>query len=229
VHADVRVRSELKQFDKYRNNVNMSKTRIDLTIFFAADSGPADDRRNAILAAALDLFMRYGFSRVTMDDIAQAAGLSRPLLYREFKNKADIYAAITAVMLRRAQAAAETALADKGGIEERLDRALAVGLLDLADAISQSPHGDEILDMKDQLTAAVHSEWRDGMIAALATAIDGEARARGIDLSQRGFSAHALADTLIDGIEGVKHRTDDPTEWRAAAKRLTSLVVLTLK
>ena len=48
------------------------------------------DKRAQILDQAMDLVMRYGYSRVTMDDIARAAGMSRPALYQFFRNKTDI-------------------------------------------------------------------------------------------------------------------------------------------
>lgn len=51
------------------------------------------DRRRAILDAALACFLQYGYAKTSLDDIAQRAGISRPLLYRKFKNKEDIFGA----------------------------------------------------------------------------------------------------------------------------------------
>jgi AcrR family transcriptional regulator len=48
-------------------------------------------KRDKILAAALDVFVRYGYKRVTMNDIAAAAGISRPALYLVFESKEDIF------------------------------------------------------------------------------------------------------------------------------------------
>ncbi len=42
----------------------------------------------------MKVFLAYGYQRVTMDDIARAAEVSRPALYLLFRNKADIYRAI---------------------------------------------------------------------------------------------------------------------------------------
>jgi AcrR family transcriptional regulator len=44
----------------------------------------SDDKRTRILAAARSVFLRYGFKRVNMNDIADAAGVSRPALYLLF-------------------------------------------------------------------------------------------------------------------------------------------------
>jgi len=48
-------------------------------------------RRETLLNAAQDVFFQKGFERTSMDDIANKAGFSRPLLYVYFKDKKDIY------------------------------------------------------------------------------------------------------------------------------------------
>jgi AcrR family transcriptional regulator len=67
-------------------------------------------RRTAILAAARTCFLRYGYGKTSLDDIAQEAGLSRPLLYRKYANKEAIFSAVyDAVFLARFDAAAPIA------------------------------------------------------------------------------------------------------------------------
>jgi AcrR family transcriptional regulator len=51
-------------------------------------------KREKILAAALDVFLRYGYKRVTMNDIAETAGISRPALYLVFESKEDIFKSV---------------------------------------------------------------------------------------------------------------------------------------
>lgn len=50
-------------------------------------------RRREILDAALACFLQFGYAKTSLDDIAQRAGISRPLLYRKFRNKEDIFGA----------------------------------------------------------------------------------------------------------------------------------------
>lgn len=52
---------------------------------------PGKDRKAAIVAAALPLFARKGFAETTTKDIARAAGVSEPLLYRHFPSKEALY------------------------------------------------------------------------------------------------------------------------------------------
>lgn len=51
-------------------------------------------RRTRILEAATVVFLRYGFAKTTMVDIAQATGLTRPTLYQEFPDKESIFHAV---------------------------------------------------------------------------------------------------------------------------------------
>lgn len=49
------------------------------------------DTRDAILAAAEGLFGERGFSKTTLEDVASAASVSRPLLYRYFGDKRALF------------------------------------------------------------------------------------------------------------------------------------------
>ncbi|KNB52815.1 TetR/AcrR family transcriptional regulator [Streptomyces caatingaensis] len=51
-------------------------------------------RREQLIAVALDLFSRRPPERVSLDDIAAAAGISRPLVYHYFAGKQSLYEAV---------------------------------------------------------------------------------------------------------------------------------------
>ncbi|MBD3757484.1 MULTISPECIES: TetR/AcrR family transcriptional regulator [Microbacterium] len=46
--------------------------------------------RNAVVAAALDLFATHGFEATSVEQIAQAAGVSRSTFFRQFGGKDDV-------------------------------------------------------------------------------------------------------------------------------------------
>jgi AcrR family transcriptional regulator len=48
------------------------------------------DIRNRILIASEELFMRYGFKSITMDEISRHLGVSKKTLYQYFEDKDDI-------------------------------------------------------------------------------------------------------------------------------------------
>ncbi|MBX9845682.1 MAG: TetR/AcrR family transcriptional regulator [Xanthobacteraceae bacterium] len=49
------------------------------------------ERRDVILAAAARLFGRGSYDKVQMDDVAVAAGIGKPALYRYFPSKEDLF------------------------------------------------------------------------------------------------------------------------------------------
>ena len=55
---------------------------------------PRDARRAQVLRVAQELFSTEGFHHVSMDDIADRAEVSKPVLYRHFPSKLDLYLAV---------------------------------------------------------------------------------------------------------------------------------------
>ena len=55
---------------------------------------PRDQRRAQLLDAATEVFTTRGYYAAAMDDIADAAGVSKPVLYQHFPSKLDLYLAL---------------------------------------------------------------------------------------------------------------------------------------
>ena len=55
---------------------------------------PKPARRRQLLAAAQEVFVANGYHAAAMDDIAERAGVSKPVLYQHFPSKLDLYLAI---------------------------------------------------------------------------------------------------------------------------------------
>ena len=189
----------------------------------------SDSRRARILEGAMKVFLAYGYQRVTMDDIARAAEVSRPALYLVFKNKADIYRAIGTTLLDASAEAAETALAADGSFTERLMGAIENSLIAMMKTISDSPHGAELLDMKNSLAADLAAGWREKLGKSFGAAIATEAGRNNADLAARGLTAAGLADLLLDALEGMKSRVTDSNGQREGARRLVAVIALSLQ
>lgn len=52
------------------------------------------DRRELILASARSLFSRHGYAATSVDDIAAAAGVTKPVVYDHFPSKSALYFAL---------------------------------------------------------------------------------------------------------------------------------------
>jgi AcrR family transcriptional regulator len=52
---------------------------------------PAARRRRQLLEVALEVFAHQGFHGTSMDDVAEAAGVTKPVLYQHFRSKRLLY------------------------------------------------------------------------------------------------------------------------------------------
>jgi AcrR family transcriptional regulator len=83
---------------------------------------PRDQRRIQLLDAASEVFASKGYHAAAMDDIAEAAGVSKPVLYQHFPSKLDLYLALLDQSCDRLVEVVEDALAST---EDNADRVIA--------------------------------------------------------------------------------------------------------
>jgi AcrR family transcriptional regulator len=55
---------------------------------------PRGERKAQLLESALEVFVAQGYHAAAMDDIAERAGVSKPVLYQHFPGKLDLYLAL---------------------------------------------------------------------------------------------------------------------------------------
>lgn len=72
---------------------------------------PRRARRNQLLGAAQEVFVAQGYHAAAMDDIAERAGVSKPVLYQHFPGKLDLYLALLDQHCENLLQAVRTALA----------------------------------------------------------------------------------------------------------------------
>jgi AcrR family transcriptional regulator len=83
---------------------------------------PRDQRRIQLLDAASEVFASKGYHAAAMDDIADAAGVSKPVLYQHFPSKLDLYLALLDQSCYRLVEVVEDALAST---DDNADRVIA--------------------------------------------------------------------------------------------------------
>lgn len=149
-----------------------------------------------ILAAAVQIFGTFGFNKSTVQEIAAAAHVSKPLFYRHFKNKQDVFeAVIEQVFDDWHEAMAEQVAHTKGTTADAL-RALFVGALEYAQA---RPLLNHLLTRDSQLLLSTQSDVWDRACEALHQLIAQILR-RGLDAGEvRGdIPVEHMADLLTE-------------------------------
>lgn len=169
-----------------------------------------DARRARILVGAMKVFLAYGFQRTTMDDIARAAEISRPALYVLFRNKTDIYRALASGFV-------EQSVAQTRSVLTRRELPLAARFLEatscfmgLLEEIEAAPHGLELVDMQNSLAGDIVAEGRAELVVIFREAIEADLRAKGRDLDDIGLTPVAMAEMLLDAIDGMQMRRPGP-------------------
>jgi AcrR family transcriptional regulator len=160
-------------------------------------------RRAAILDAATGVFLRYGYKKTSMDDLARAAGLSRQGLYLHFATKEALFQEGVLRLIATMRAAGRAALAQSDlAIEERvLEMFVAIHghLIGQADE-----HMAELLATANELVGPATDELEAEQTADLTRLL----RASGVALAWKdgGVSAKELAEHLMAASLGIKHR-----------------------
>jgi AcrR family transcriptional regulator len=157
------------------------------------------DRREAILAAAEQLFERFGLNKTSMDEVARLAGVSKPIIYRHFENKSALFVAFLERKTQQFFHEAEAATRDIAGHADKLRAALQFHLdrfraMELRDEVTRElvlalgrhlyEHREERQDRRLPLANLI----RDGIAAGEFREVDPLMVAQGIDSALRGVA-----------------------------------------
>ena len=86
---------------------------------------PAARRRKQLLDVALDVFADKGFHETSMNDVAEAAGVTKPVLYQHFRSKRELFGELLADVGRDLQDAITKAVASAQTSHEMVDLGFA--------------------------------------------------------------------------------------------------------
>jgi AcrR family transcriptional regulator len=85
----------------------------------------ADARRRQLFDVALSLFAEHGYAATTMDDIAEAAGVTKPLVYQHFESKRALYLELMDVFSRELVTSIVKATANAEGPRRQVELGFA--------------------------------------------------------------------------------------------------------
>ncbi|HEY0698453.1 MAG TPA: helix-turn-helix domain-containing protein [Micromonospora sp.] len=175
----------------------------------------SDERLARILTAAYQCFTRHGMRRTTMDDIAAAAGMSRPAVYQYVRNKDDAYRRLATGLFDQALADARSAAAGTGPPADRLHDVLATKLELTLRLWQDSPHAAELLDASTRLTGDLVEAYTAAMVDLVTEAARPEA----------GDRARTVAELLIALTRGLEADLTDPDLPRRRLREGVALIV----
>jgi AcrR family transcriptional regulator len=179
----------------------------------------APTRQTEIIESAAAIFLRYGFKKTSMDDVAKAVGISRQALYLHFPNKEALFKAVVMHSVEAMRSAMITALTREDlHIENRLLNAFEAKSL----KVIGSENLDELLATATKLLGPAVCEFEETLISEMARAL------RNTDVAARwkkaGMSARDLAEHLCAVSDGIKRKVKTPAEYRDRMRIAVRLV-----
>jgi AcrR family transcriptional regulator len=182
----------------------------------------ADDKRAAILAAALKLFGQYGFRRTSIDDIAREAGIAKGTVYLYVETKEALFRTLAQSLIDRMMDTARQAASADGTLTDRLLAVLDAKFGFFYDLLRGSPHVADLLDSKGRICADLFAE-SDAAYTRILTKVVADAVRRGeIAPKQVDLSAGEVADLLMSGAHGIA--APEVSDGALLRKKLAALV-----
>lgn len=136
----------------------------------------AKDRREQVLGAAMAVFARGGYEGTSTEDVARAAGISQPYLFRIFATKKALFIALVERGFERIEAAFDAAAEGHHGEDALIAMGLSYGqLLVDRDLLLMQMHAYAACDddeIKEMTRRCFRGLW--DHVAALAGVSEGE-------------------------------------------------------
>jgi|SRR5579864_1050460 len=163
--------------------------------------------RDRILEAAMMVFRRHGFRRSSIEETAEAAGLTRQGLYHHFKSKEALFRAVIARVhddaIAAGIAAAEAAEAAGGTLADILIAQVNARLGRFVASFEGSPHIEELFSQHLTLARDLYQRYAALYDAQTTATIARICRRRQLVLAP-GMTPAALARCVELSINGVK-------------------------
>src|SRR5215213_8635580 len=163
----------------------------------------AEERRTAILDAALSAFSQRGYHATSLDDVAREAGVSKALIYEHFASKQELYGDLIA---RNARELTQRVAGALSGVEvESTSKRLATGLEAFFAFVEERRDAWRMLfrDASDPETSAVLDRMVEQVTAEVTVLISQDPGARRLTRVEDDRSLRLLAEMLVGGAQSM--------------------------
>lgn len=171
-------------------------------------------RRDAALDEAAQLFLRFGYRKTSMDDIARAAGVSRQALYLWFPNKEALFRAMVDRLLASIDAGIDAALLAKAPLPSRLLDAFAAFNGMFVEMNASADRLGELFETTTRLLGDRIDAFEAAFVSRLEQTLVAERLSEPVD---RVF-------VLLQASYGLKHKADDMAAYREGMRRAIDVV-----
>lgn len=169
--------------------------------------------RDVVLRQALECFLRFGYSRTAMQDIATAAGLSRQGLYHHFANKEALFEAMNeasnAWTLNAAREARDKARAEGRAFIDVIGATLFARLGSMQGRLGTSQEALELIDQSMRRCMPILVRYAEAFHELMTETVESEIAAGRLKLAQ-DVTPRDLAEAFAQMARGVNARLPVP-------------------
>jgi TetR/AcrR family transcriptional regulator of autoinduction and epiphytic fitness len=178
-------------------------------------------KEEQVLTAARDIFMRYGYKRTTMSDLANAAQMSRPALYLIFSSKEEVFQALVTQIFNELLREVREGVSKHEDVADQLTCALEVWCVRPFEMIQASPDAKDILEsgyeFATEMTVQVFADFETILSDVLRPSVRAQA--------DPPLSSEQLAHILTTAAQGFKESASSAVQLRQLIKGLITIVL----
>lgn len=179
-----------------------------------------------LLDASLDVFLRYGYRKTSMSDVADAAGLSRQGLYFHFDTKEALFTATLEHWIRTMQRGVLEAVGETGrSLEWRLLEAFDRSMGRTVGRVGAEAF--DLMEASHTIAGGIMDKALGEFHAELVRTID-EAVAPGA-AAPSGICTADRVDTLLAASMGLKNKAESREVFRSRMRTVIRVVLSPLK
>ncbi len=185
------------------------------------NSDAAHRKEEKVLSAAEGCFVRYGFRKTTMGDIALAAQISRPALYLVYSSKEDVFRAVVARLFATMLTELGEGIDVRGEPIEQLQLAFEVWCVRPFEIVQNAPDAADLLENSRQLSADAWNKAEADFETIVTDILSRVMQGQG----GPGLSAAQVAHVLATAVPGFKESARSVADLRGRIKDLLDLVL----
>ena len=182
-------------------------------------------KEEKVLVAARDVFVRYGFKRTTMSDLADAAHMSRPALYLIFSSKEEVFRSLVTQVFNELLSEIREGLSRRETVTDKLTFAFEVWCVGPFEMTHVSPDAKDILEsgyeFASEITLHAFSDFEEIVADILRPVVSTQ--------TKEMISVEQLAHILTTASQGFKESASSTVQLRQMLKGLIIIVLAGLQ
>ncbi len=184
----------------------------------------AAKKEQKVIEAAKTAFLRYGYKRVTMADIAEAAGMSRPALYLVFPSKQETLIAVTAQVFAAMLDETRQGLGRFPAVKDKLTFAFETWTVRGFELVRASPDAKDLIESSYQFATEVTHKAAAEFVAVVADVLEPLVQRQ----AKLALSSVQIAQILVSAMTGFKASAKNTEQLRKLIHGLIDVVLTSL-